>query len=675
MTTLDGKSLDIKAENIERLRQIFPEAFEEGKIDFDKLRQLLGDYVDDEEERYRFTWNGKGRALRLSQTPSLGTLLPCKEESKDWDTTQNLYIEGDNLEVLKLLQKSYYGKVKMIYIDPPYNTGNDFVYKDDFKDNIENYKRVTGQVDGEGHKIDTNTESNGRFHTDWLNMMYPRLRLARNLLSDDGVIFISIDDNELANTQKICDDVFGITNIISCVVRISKTTRFRGNYFAPSKDYLLAYAKDIAKLKQFKDDEVNDSQFSKIETVGERKGEYYRDDIAFYLSTLQTRPNQRYFIECPDGELVVPPGETIPENKVDGEKIFPKDGDGVWRWEVSQYLAKKKLLAFKKTTTSPLLDQNGNKAHWNIYTKSYLNDKKEKGNIPRDVLEGFLNRNGSEELKQIDIALSFPKPSKLIKYLMKISSVAENSIILDFFSGSATTAHAVMQLNAEDSGNRKFIMVQLPEPTAENSEAAKAGYPNICEIGKERIRRAGEKIKSELPPALRATSLEEGGLEDTQSKAPLPEGGCPVGAGGSLDIGFKVFKLDSSNLQKWNPQPKDLELALQESVNNFLPGRTELDVVYEIMLKMGLDLALPIEERKAAGQTVYVIGGGALMICLGERITLPVAEEIAKLHKEYDAELWQVVFRDTGFASDMDKTNIKETLKTAGLDEDSFVCV
>ena len=635
MTTLDGKSLDIEAENIEKLRRIFSEAFEEGKIDFDKLRQLLGDYVDDAEERYRFTWNGKGRALRLSQTPSLGTLRPCKKESKDWDTTQNLYIEGDNLEVLKLLQKSYYGKVKMIYIDPPYNTGGDFVYKDDFRDNIENYKRVTGQVDGEGHKIDTNTESNGRFHTDWLNMMYPRLRLARNLLTEDGVIFISIDDNEQENLKKICDEVFGESNFIAQMVWQKRTSPDARRIISAGHEYVLAYIKNIQE------------RYNILNPLSFDEGDYTRyknpdhDPNGPWISTDCTAQaghgtkEQFYDLTTPSGRIVkLQEGlcwryteERMKEEIEAGHIWFGIDGKGVPR---------------KKT----YLANRSGKTMWTWWPNSEVGHTQE----ATKELNSILQSSG---------IMDFPKPLRMMKRIVQISTQSD-SLILDFFSGSATTAHAVMQLNAEDGGHRKFIMVQLPEPTAKNSEAAKAGYKNIFEIGKERIRRAGEKI-----------------LSDAKNKNASPErGGAPEGGGGvGLDVGFKVFKLDSSNLQKWNPQPKDLQLALQESVENFLPRRTELDVVYEIMLKMGLNLALPIEERHAEGQTVYVVGGGALMICLGEHITVLVAEEIVRLRKEYDSELWQVVFRDTGFASDMDKTNIKETLKSAGLDEDSFVCV
>lgn len=656
MPELNGKSLDILEENIKNLRQLFPEVECDGKIDFDMLRQILGEYVDDDKERYNFKWNGKGRALRFSQTPSTGTLRPCKEESKNWDDTQNLYIEGDNLEVLKILQKSYHGKIKMIYIDPPYNTGKDFVYPDNYHDSLENYKAITGQTDEDGKKISTNTEASGRFHTDWLNMMYPRLRLARNLLADDGVIFISIGDSEVNNLQKLCNEIFGEDNILGCITRMAKTTSFRGNYFAPSKDYIIVYAKNIVNLPQFQDDVVNDSQFNKIETYGPRQGEYYRDDIAFYLSTLETRPNQRYFIECPDGELVVPPGTTIPNEKTDGEKVLPNDGDGVWRWEQSKYLEKKEYIVFKQTKTSPLLNQNGEKAKWNIYTKSYLNDKKESGNIPRDVFEGYLNRNGSEELKNLGIPFSFPKPSKLIKYLQKISLTDCNDIILDFFSGSATTAHAVMQLNAEDGGNRRFICVQLPEPTQEDSEAFKSGYKNICEIGKERIRRAGEKIKNEIESG-------NGQLKFDEEPKKVP------------DIGFKVFKLDSSNLKKWNPDFDNLELTLDDMISNYVPDRTEEDVVYEFMLKMGLDLSYPVEVTEIDGKKIYSIGFGALMMCLDDNITVSVAEGMVKMYKELAPETWKVVFKDNGFTDDCTKANVKLTLIQAGLEEDAFTTV
>lgn len=463
-----------------------------------------------------------------------------------------------------------------------------------------------------------------------MNMIYPRIRLSKDLLCDEGVIFISIDDVELRNTLKLCDEIFGASNYVSCLTRIAKTTSFRGNYFAPSKDYVVVYAKNISLLSPFQDEVTNDNQFNKVETVGERKGEYYRDDIAFYLSTLQTRPNKRYFIECPDGELVVPPGTTIPQKQVDGEKVLPNEGDGVWRWEQKQYLLKKDLLSFKQTKTSPLLNQNGDKAKWNIYTKSYLSDKKDKGNIPRDILEGFLNRNGSEELKKLDIPFSFPKPSKLIKYLLKITNSERNIIVLDFFSGSSTTAHAVMQLNSEDGGNRKFIMVQLPELTDEKSEAYKAGYKNICEIGKERIRRAGAKIKEESPLT-------------TQN----------------LDTGFRVLKCDSSNMKNvyYNPDEYDVPL-IGETVDNIKEDRTPEDLLFQVMLDLGILLSSKIEETLMDGKKVFSVADGFLIACFDENVTDETITAIAKQKPYY------FVMRDSSMANDSVATNFEQIFAT-----------
>jgi len=640
MKKLAGESLNIMEENLSAMQQLFPEAFEEGKIDFAVLRQLLGDYVDDEEERYSFRWNGKGKALRLSQTPSTGTLRPCKEESKDWNTTENLYIEGDNLEVLKLLQKSYHGKVKMIYIDPPYNTGKDFVYKDDFCDNVANYKRITGQVDDEGNWKSANKEmrdSSGHFHTDWLNMMYPRLRLARNLLSDDGVIFISIDDNEQDNLKKICDEVFGEGNFVGCAGRITKKSNNKGDFWAPNLDYIVTYTKNREIAVGFTGG-ANESSYNLIENEGERKGEKYQL-VRLYMSSLRNRnPEQRFWIECPDGSHIIPPGKTFPPHR-------PEWGDGIWRWTKKKFEENMDRIVIKKVKSSNLLNDNHEPACWNVYTKTYLSDVLANLSAkPNSLIEKHINQIASHELTDLDIPFDYAKPSTLVAYLMKVLQVGNNDIVMDFFSGSGTTAHAVMQRNLENNTRTKFIMIQIPEINESNTTK----YENICEIGKERIRRAGEKIKAECEDAERAASL---------------------------DIGFKVFKLDSSNLQKWQPQPEDLFASLQESMDNFLPGRTELDVVYEIALKLGLDLSYEVEEREVDGQTIYVIGAGALMICLASPISMETAEALIKLHEEYAPETWQVVFRDTGFLSDQEKTNIKETLKSAGLDEDAFISI
>ena len=627
MPNLNGESLDLLQENIHNLTSLFPEVECEGKIDFDKLKQILGDYVDDNKERYNFLWNGKGQALRLSQTPSLGTLRPCTEESKDFDTTQNMYIEGDNLEVLKLLQKSYHSKVKMIYIDPPYNTGKDFVYPDNFHDSLENYKKITGQVDEDGNKTSTNSESNGRYHTDWLNMMYPRLRLARNLLTDEGVIFISIDDNEQCNLKKVCDEVFGEDNFVGQVIwERAFAPKNDAKYFSASHDYILVYAKAITSFEigRLPRTEEADARYKNMDN--DARGLWTSDNLTV-----------KSYSEKYDYPITVP----------SGREVHPAHGS-CWR------VSKEKL-------------------------KELINDNRiwfgENGdNVPRlkrflsEVQEGMTpitlwkfadvghNQEGRQEVKKLFDDKGYfdgPKPTRLLTRILQIANAKNNDIILDFFSGSATTAHAVMQLNAEDNGNRKFICVQLPEPTDDKSEAFKAGYKNICEIGKERIRRAGEKIKTEL---------EQG---NSQIKLGEEEKALP-------DIGFKVFKLDTSNLKKWQPDYDNIEQTLFDHIGNYVEGRTELDVVYEIMLKMGLDLTYAVEETKISGKNVYSIGFGALMICLDDEITADIAHGMVQLHNDNKPETWKVVFKDNGFKADSDKTNIKEILKNAGLDDDAF---
>jgi len=626
MTELNGKTPDIAEENITMLKEIFPDVFEEGKVDFDKLKQVLGDYVDDNTERYNFSWNGKGRALRLAQSPSTGTLRPCPEESKDWDTTQNIYVEGDNLEVLKLLQKSYHSKVKMIYIDPPYNTGGDFVYPDDYSDSMENYLRITGQKGEDGAKISTNTESSGRYHTDWLNMMYPRLRLARNLLTDDGVIFISIDDNEVDNLKKICNEVFGEDNFIAQFVWKSKAggddravTGISNNH-----EYILAFYK--LNILPFLGVEKAVDNFSNPDN--DPRGLWRSCDMTG-LAPKEARPNLHY-------DLVNPETQTI--------YSCPPLG-----WAYSKDRMKKEINEGKVLWPKT---ENGRPRH-----KLFLLEINQFKAIP-SVITDFTTGDGTRIIKNLfeKRIFDFPKTPRLM-HLFTEQITAKDDIILDFFSGSATTAHAVMQLNAEDGGNRKFIMVQLPEPCDEKSEAYKAGYKNICEIGKERIRRAGDKIK------------DESGLMAQ-----------------NLDIGFKVFKLDTSNVKKWNAEAvfetteekqlkfnaEKLEEILQNSISNFVAGRTETDVVYEIMVKMGLDLTYPVEEIVFDGKKVYSVALGALMICLDDNISTAVAEGMVKLNKEKNPETWKVVFKDNGFKDDSAKTNVREILKCAGLDEDAF---
>ena len=648
MTNLNGQSLDLLQENIAALRELFPEVCCEGKVDFDKLKQVLGEYTDDSAERYNFTWNGKGQALRLSQTPSMGTLRPCKAESKNWDDTQNLYIEGDNLEVLKLLQKSYHGKIKMIYIDPPYNTGSDFVYPDDFSDSLENYKEITGQVDAEGRKLSTNSEANGRYHTDWLNMMYPRLRLARNLLTDDGVIFISIDDGEVGNLRKTTDEVFGEDNFVANVIWEKKYAPANdAKWLSDNHDHILLYAKSKDLWHPMllpRNDEMNSRYTNRDD---DPRGVWKAADMTVksYSSSYD------YPITTPSGRIVTPaPGRCWNTSKENFEKMI---GDNrIWFGKSgSNTPAVKKFLTEVQDGTVPL-------TIWK-YT---------------DVGH---NQEGRQELKKLFDDKGFfdgPKPVRLLSRMLQIANLNKNSIVLDFFSGSATTAHAVMQLNAEDNGNRKFIMVQLPEPCAEGTEAAKAGYKNICEIGKERIRRAGKKIKENM---LNSAALDTGlamFLPDEEDSL-LDECDQKLDERDALDVGFKVFKLDTSNLKKWQPDAGELETSLFDSISNYVDGRSELDVVYEIMLKMGLDLTWPLETHTYGGKNVYTIGMGALMICLDDHITPDVAEGMVSLHKELAPETWKVVFKDNGFADDSAKVNIKEILKCAGLDEDAFTTV
>lgn len=676
MTKLDGKTPDLAAENIEQLRQIFPDVFEEGKVDFDKLKQVLGEYVDDEKERYNFTWNGKGKALRLAQTPTTGTLRPCEAESKNWDDTQNLYIEGDNLEVLKLLQKSYHGKIKMIYIDPPYNTGGDFVYPDDFSDSIENYKRITGQVDDEGNKLGTNTDASGRFHTNWLNMMYPRLRLARNLLANSGVIFISIDDNEQVNLKKICDEVFGEDNYINTVSLKAKAS---AGASGGGEDKRLKKNTEVVFIYTKSRELLDMVQPVKYIPISEFIEQHKAEGIGFYYTRILEDEGSRELISDL-GEMQVyrhkdfhfsTVSEKMKEEKLTFDQVYSKYFEKIFMVTNAQtslldkvngltpesqmlisydYIPKsgrdKGKLISKKVWNKTLVvwfADSAIKLDDRVFKSSQL------GTLWDDISWGRLDLQGDVPFK------NGKKPLKLLDRIINMACQDED-IILDFFSGSATTAHAVMQLNAEDGGNRKFIMVQLPEPCAEGTEAAKAGYKNICEIGKERIRRAGEKIKAEI--------------EEQNAQLKIGEEPRKV-----PDIGFKVFKLDSSNLKQWQPDYDDLETTLFDSISNYVEGRSELDVVYEIMLKMGMELTWPLETHTIGGNNVYEIGMGALMICLDDHITTEVAEGMAALYKELAPEAWRVVFKDNGFADDSAKVNIKEILKTAGLEEDAFTTV
>ncbi len=620
---MDGKSLDITKMNIETLKELFPDVVEEGKIDFDKLRAILGDEVDSDSERYNFTWHGKNQAIRISQTPSMGTLRPCIGKSVDWDNTNNIYIEGDNLEVLKLLQKSYFGKIKMIYIDPPYNTGNDFVYEDNFSDNLVNYKQITSQIDSEGRSFSSNTESDGRFHTNWLNMIYPRLRLARNLLSYNGVIFISIDDNELDNLLKVGDEIFGRSNRLAILVWKKKYTGGKGtSTFADYHEYIVSYAKNINLI-----DEISmarpDSEKGKFTLEDEyikERGRYYTRPLK---SNLDPRPTLVYPIELPDGN-------TVTTQWICAEETFLK-------------LKKEGRIEFKSSVSSK----------YPVYKKFYENDGGGNIKIP-SFLDISSNNEAKEELKKLfdieqtrDLPFPTPKPTKLLRLFVD-NFVENDDIVLDFFSGSASLADAIMQTNADLKKSIHYIMVQLPE----NYENKLDGTPyhDVCEFAEERIRRAGS--------IYRIRNCQKT-IDDVDHY--------------TVDVGFRVFSLDSSNIKKWSVSSSNLQSTLLSFEDNLLlEGRTDLDVIYELVIKLGLPLTTVVE-HVVVNHSIYSIGYGALMVCLDDVSSTAVAEEMIELYQKEQPEIWKVVFKDNGFSSDSVKANVRETLKAAGLKEDCFL--
>jgi adenine-specific DNA-methyltransferase len=587
---------------------LFPEAFTEGKVDFEALKEVLGTFVDDRDERYSFTWNGKSKARMIAQTPSTGTLRPCKEESVDWGTTQNIFIEGDNLEVLKLLQKSYHKKVKMIYIDPPYNTGKDFVYKDNFKDNIKNYKEITGQVDGEGRNLSNNPETSGRYHTDWLNMMYPRLKLARNLLKDDGVIFISIDDNEVSNLRKMCDEIFGEENFIANIVWQKRTAPDMRTSFSTAHENILLFGKSDATPLSFNKLPLSDTQKARYKNPdNDPKGGWVSSDF----TARGVRPNQLYPITGLTGIVHYPPKGKCWQNLESGYERLNNEGRIYFGKDGTAFPRRKNYLSETEGRTP-----------WTWWSNKEAGHSQEGKLEVNNILEGY-------EI------FSTPKPTRLVSQLTCIATKS-GDMILDFFSGSSTTAHAVMQLNVEDKCERKFIMVQLPESCDDKTEAFKAGYKTIAEISKERIRRAAAKIKEENPDY-------------------------------NGDLGFKVFKLDSTNIKPWEVDFDMTERTLEDFISNIKTDRREEDVLYEILLKYGLDLTLPISEYTIAGQKVFDIGMGALIICLADAISLEVVEGMAKLKEELNPEIMRVVFKDSGFKDDVVKTNAVQILKQAGI--------
>lgn len=630
MEHLNMQSMDKVAANVAKIRELFPNCVterinSEGKlehaIDFDMLKQELSDHVvDGLQERYQFTWPDKRKAILAANAPINKTLRPCREESVDFDNTENLYIEGDNLEVLKLLQETYLGKVKMIYIDPPYNTGNDFVYNDDFKQSLDEYVENSGQLDDVGNRMVTNTESNGRFHTDWLNMIYPRLKLAKDLLSEDGVIFISIDDNEVDNLRKICDEIFGEENFKSNSIIINNRGGRDYGGIALQHDYILIYSKNIiATLNPINE---TDKQF-----------QYYDEYGGFNLMELRNRnikfndknrPNLCYpFYVNPNNADKNGLLELSLEPKIGFIEVYPAKSNGVqtvWRWgkeEKARENINKEIFGKENRNGGYMIVQKYRKS-----TKMQRSvwDEKE-----------FVNERGTEAIKDLlDKAyFNYPKSVYTIKRVLELGS-SKNSLILDFFSGSATTAHAVMQLNAEDGGKRKFIMVQLQEECAENSESYKAGYKNICEIGKERIRRAGQKIKEENPLT-------------TQD----------------LDIGFRVLKCDSSNMEDVYFTPKDyMDKQQNLFVDNIKKDRSDEDLLFDAMLKLDTPLSSKIEKITIAGKTVYNVAQGHLMACFDKNVTDEVITAIAKEMPSY------FVMRDSSQADDSVAINFEQIFNT-----------
>lgn len=605
----EAKSLDITNQNIEQLKQLFPDVFSEGKIDFEALRAVLGEEIDDSEERYNFTWNGKTKARQIAQTPSTGTLRPCKDESVNWDTTENLFIEGDNLEVLKLLQKSYHKKVKMIYIDPPYNTGKDFVYKDNFHNNIQNYLEQTGQVDSEGNKLSTNSDTSGRYHSDWLNMIYPRLKLARNLLSDDGVIFISIDDCEQSRLKVLCDEIFGEDNFIGLIIREAIKGGSVSSHIREVHDYVLVYSKNRS-LVSFSGYEKPPLELNLSDDIGPyaRGRELNKWGAG---SRREDSPSMWFPIEGPNGEEVYPIRNDGSEGRwrlgrvkmreavEKGNVIFEKRDNGTY-------------IAYEKIRDS----KTGITQFTTLFKDKYINAK------------------GTERIKSLFSSersyFDYAKPTELIYDLMKMADIGDNDIVLDFFAGSGTTADSVQQYANDHEFNVKFILVQLPEVLALNAEARKLEVNNISELTLMRIKNC---------------------LNAEQS------------------CGVKVFKLSETNIRPWDADFENLEQVLQQATKSIKDGRSSEDILYEIFLKYGYDLTTPVETEVVNGKNVYVVGAGALFVCLDDEITTDTVEGIAKLKEEYDPETTQVVFKDEGFADDRVKTNAIQILKQAAIDD------
>ena len=622
--------------NMDALYQICPQCFTESKdsktgeihrsVDFDKLRLLLGDNIAQGDERYEFTWVGKRAALQEAAKPIRKTLRPCPEESVDWENTKNLYIEGDNLEVLKLLQNSYMGKVKMIYIDPPYNTGNDFVYHDDFHQSKQDYDLFAGDVNEEGERLIRNTGSNGRFHSDWCSMIYSRLMLARTLLTEDGVIFVSIDDNELKNLENICNELFGESNFVANIIWQSTAGSNTGTDIVTVTENILVYTKNRSKFV-FDGKLSDDESFSLSDEYVNERGKYALDKLDRRRVAGHYSEALNFPIEMPDGSMRWPGGTS---------ERSPEGWNYLWSKTKVQWGLDNGFIVFKKSG-----------AEWNVYNKRYAKVDNEGKPFERSIpfrnlitsdqsntAQGTAEQRMLFELRPFD----FPKPTTLLYHLL-LTSVrrSKECLILDFFSGSATTAHAIMQLNAEDDGKRRFIMVQWPEETEEDSEAYKAGYKNICEIGKERIRRAGKKI-----------------LEEQKAK----QGDLFSGEKRKLDVGFRVFKCADSNMKDvyYAPSEYDQQM-LFDLEDNIKDDRNDLDLLFGCMLDWGVTLDLPLRTEKVDGINIHIVNEGDLVACFEKHIPESVIDHIASLLP------MRVVLRDSCFNEAKEKMNFFEIFK------------
>ena len=635
---LEMRAVSNVAENIKHLKTLFPEVFSEGEVDFEVLRQLLGDEIEEREEKYGLNWHGKRRARQLTLTPSMGTLRPCSEESVDWDTTQNLMIEGDNLEVLKLLQKSYAGKVKLIYIDPPYNTGKDFVYPDDYHDNIRNYLALTKQTDGENRKLSSNTETSGRFHTDWLNMMYPRLKIARNLLTGDGVILISIGDEEMHNLRSICDEIFGYENFCGTYVwEKKKKPSFLDRSMGTVTDYIVVYAKDRSLSPAFTAGAVEEGKKYPFNNAGNNSAilKFPAETVAFGLAD--------QIVEAQDMSEGNIKTELLDDVRIrNGTNCNPFRLRGEWRYSQG------KLDGFVTAGAEILISKIPFRPN---YVKLSGEQKKTANLLSYRINAVPTNEDATQEAREVfgNDVVAYPKPEGLLKYLVKTVSRGDD-LILDFFAGSGTTGSGVWRQNIEDSCTRRFILVQLPEPLDIHDKVQMAAAklcgrigrpPNLAELTKEWLRRSGDKIKKE---------------------APLLVG----------DFGFRVFRLDTSNIRSWNPNPNDVEQALLKHVDNVKEGRTDQDILFDLLLKLGLDLCVPIESRIIAGKVVYSVRGGTLFACLDRDLTEDKSQQIALGIALWKKELSTsgeivVVFRDEGFVDDAAKLNLAVALEQAGI--------